>query len=76
MTGKLIDSIVEHIHRADVVLADTTDRNANVFYELGIRHSLRKGTIIVCQAGQELPSDLRALWHIQYGLRPGQVGAI
>jgi len=75
MTGKVLDSIIGHIHAADVVLADITDRNANVFYELGIRHCLRKGTIIVSQPGHDLPSDLRGLWYTQYGLRPKEVSA-
>src|SRR5215467_10347587 len=47
MTGHLLDSIVENLATSTVALADVTDRNANVFYELGIRHSLKRGTIIV-----------------------------
>lgn len=47
MTGSLTETIVERLRNARIVLADITDRNANVFYELGVRHSLRSGTIIV-----------------------------
>jgi len=73
LTGNLIDSIIDKIYTADVLLADITDRNANVFYELGIRHSLRKGTIIVCRDGQSVPSDLQSLWCVNYGLVQDQI---
>jgi len=72
-TGSLIISIVESLRRADLVIADVTDRNPNVFYELGVRHSLRRGTIIVSQDGEHVPSDLRGYWYLTYGLRPRQV---
>jgi hypothetical protein len=74
MTGHLLDSIVESLASSAVVLADVTDRNPNVFYELGIRHSLKRGTIIVSQDA-EVPSDLRGLWFVRYGIRPAEVRA-
>jgi len=71
--GSLIASIVEGLVEADLVIADVTDRNANVFYELGVRHSLRRGTIIVSQGTDHVPSDLRGYWFLPYGLRPAEV---
>src|SRR5262249_8061196 len=59
MTGNLGMSIVERLRESTIVFADLTDANANVFYELGIRHSLRKGTIIVAQHEKYIPSDLQ-----------------
>src|SRR4029450_5405715 len=35
MTGYLLESIIEKLVRCPIVLADVTDRNPNVFYELG-----------------------------------------
>ena len=72
-TGSLISSIVERLHTSWVVLADITDRNPNVFYELGVRHSLSRRTIIVSQESSSIPSDLRGYWALEYGLRPAQV---
>lgn len=72
MTGGLLESIVEHLSQSTVVLADITDHNPNVFYELGIRHALKKGTIIVSLGGDP-PSDLRGLWYLQYGTGPSEV---
>jgi hypothetical protein len=73
LRGSLIASILEGLVEADLVLADVTDRNANVFYELGVRHSLRRGTIIVSNGTEHVPSDLRGYWFLTYGLRPAEV---
>ncbi len=71
--GSLIASIVEGLIEADLVIADVTDLNANVFYELGVRHALRRGTISVSQGTDHVPSDLRGYWFLTYGLRPAEV---
>jgi tetratricopeptide (TPR) repeat protein len=42
-----------------VVLADLSLENANVFYELGIRHVMvPSGTILMCREGTTLPFDI------------------
>jgi hypothetical protein len=73
--GSLSRSIIERLRASFVVLADLTDRNANVFYELGVRHALSRRTIIVTQTGHALPSDLGGYWSVQYGTSPRQVTA-
>ena len=72
-TGSLIRSIVEKLKGAHIVLADITDWNPNVFYELGVRHTLSKRTIIVSQDTDAIPSDLRGYWSLRYGTRPSEV---
>ncbi len=72
-TGNLIGSIVEDLRTARIVLADITDQNANVFYELGVRHALSKRTIIVSQKSEDIPSDLRGYWTFVYGRKPKEV---
>src|SRR5271155_2904688 len=71
--GSLIASIVEDLIEADLVLADVTDRNANVFYELGVRHALRRETIIVSRGPDHVPSDLKGYWFLTYGIKPADV---
>jgi hypothetical protein len=71
--GSLIGDIVQAVFEADIVVADVTDRNPNVFYELGVRHSLRRGTIVVSQGTEHIPSDLLGYWCLTYGLRPAEV---
>jgi hypothetical protein len=72
-TGSLIKSIITKLHNSFIVLADITDRNANVFYELGVRHSLSKRTIIVTQDANHIPSDLKGYWSIVYSTTPSGV---
>ncbi|AMV18272.1 hypothetical protein [Planctomyces sp. SH-PL14] len=72
-TGSLIGSILERLRNARIVLADVTDRNANVFYELGVRHSLSRRTIVVARGMNHIPSDLSGYWTTIYGTKPGEV---
>jgi hypothetical protein len=65
-TGNLIRDILNELNRADVVIADLTDMNPNVFYELGVRHTLRNRTILIAQDMKYVPSDLRSYWVITY----------
>src|SRR5262249_44731601 len=72
-TGSLIASIIQRLNTASVVLADLTDRNANVFYELGVRHSISLRTIMLSQHADHVPSDLKGYWYINYGTTPKRV---
>jgi len=73
MTGSLAASIIDRLRCARIVLADLTDRNPNVFYELGIRHCLKKGTILAAQGAHHIPSDLTGYWFVDYATSPGAV---
>jgi Putative Zn-dependent protease, contains TPR repeats len=58
--GNITKNIVKDLVYSDLVIADLTEGNANVFYELGIRHALHKcATILIIQAGYEIPFDLK-----------------
>lgn len=57
-TGNLIKKIVQDLYSANVVVADLTDQKPNVFYELGVRHTLRNRTILTAQRRKDIPSDL------------------
>lgn len=65
-TGAFIKDILEGLNRADVVIADLTDRNPNVCYELGIRHTLKNRTILTAQNIDDVPSDLQSYWVVTY----------
>jgi hypothetical protein len=56
----ILKDIIRGIAGADLVVADLTGLNPNVFYELGIAHSLGVATILMTQNLEELPFDLRA----------------
>ncbi|MFA4935745.1 MAG: hypothetical protein WC568_07915, partial [Candidatus Methanoperedens sp.] len=69
-TGAFIKDILTQLNQADVVLADLTDMNPNVLYELGVRHTLKNRTILVSQNLDEIPSDLRQYGVIKYNTTP------
>jgi hypothetical protein len=71
LTVPLLDKINSLIQRADVVVADCTGRNPNVFYELGIAHALEKPVVLITQDEiEEAPTDIRAFEFIKYELGP------
>lgn len=47
--GNMLREIVVSLNESDIVIADMTDNNANVCYELGLRHGLKVGTILLAQ---------------------------
>ena len=65
--SNIIKGIFKELIDADLVLAVLTDFNANVWYELGSRHVLRKGTIMMIEEGQKLPFDISQYGVIKYG---------
>ena len=64
----LIDKVyIEELLTADVVLADITFGNPNVFYELGIRQALSdRGTLLVNHRGNHHPFDVRNQTILEY----------
>jgi hypothetical protein len=53
--------------KADIVIADISIHNANVFYELGARHALRdKRTFLIRSRSDEVPFDLRTDRYLEY----------
>jgi len=54
----IIKGILESVNQANVV-ADLTDNNPNVFYELGVRHTLANRTILIAQGEKDIPFDLK-----------------
>lgn len=55
----IIDDIWQNIKKSKFLIADLTDRNPNVFYELGLAHALSKDVILLTQNLNDIPFDLR-----------------
>jgi nucleoside 2-deoxyribosyltransferase len=70
-TGSITRDLLGRLYRSDVVIADLTDLNPNVFYELGVRHALRAGTILMALKGTKPPFDVGDLRVIPYEDRIG-----
>lgn len=56
--GLIIDDIVSEILRAQVIIADITPQNANVYFEVGYALAWSKPIILLARAGTELPFDV------------------
>ncbi|MEK7276069.1 MAG: tetratricopeptide repeat-containing protein [Chloroflexota bacterium] len=67
VSGDILTDMFQELLLADLVLADLSIDNANVFYELGVRHSLRKRGLIHIQAGRSyMPFDIFNVRTISY----------
>lgn len=66
-TGNILERVFNQIAKADLIVADMSERNANVFYEVGYAHALGKTTILVTQRAEDIPFDLQQYPHIVYG---------
>ena len=65
--GYIVSVIQELVRASDILIADTTARNPNVFYEVGYAHALGKPTVLICQEGEDIPFDIKAVNLIIYG---------
>lgn len=68
-TGSVVEQIWEQITKAKVLLADLTDKNPNVFYELGLAHAAIKPVVFTAARIDDVPFDLRHLRVIVYETR-------
>lgn len=66
----VMQSVWEGINRARLIIADLTGRNPNVFYELGIAHTLGKPVVMITQSIDYVPFDLRHLRCYVYEYTP------
>jgi hypothetical protein len=71
--GIIHKPMFERLVLCPFAVADLTLANANVFYELGVRHAVRPYTTVLLfeEGGQRLPFDVAPLRAIPYRVRPG-----
>ncbi len=62
----VMQDVVSLIDRSRVVIADCTGRNPNVFYEIGIAHTLGREVILITQNEADIPFGLRHLRYLKY----------
>ena len=69
--SSISNDILTKLMHAKYVIADITYPNPNVFYELGIRHAIRSGTILIREKVDfSIPFDISHLRYIEYTQEP------
>jgi hypothetical protein len=69
LTIPILEKIKSYIEKSDILIADCSGRNPNVFYELGIAHTLNKKVILISMDDiREAPTDVRHYEFIKYDL--------
>jgi hypothetical protein len=57
--GLITAQVIEHIVRSPLVIADLSYHNPNVFYELALRHAVRRPIVQVIRSADRVPFDLQ-----------------
>ena len=57
--GGVMGQIVRELHRAELMIAEISVINANVYYEIGIAHAMRKPVILLTDDRPTVPFDLQ-----------------
>lgn len=58
LRGDILKQIITNLIAAPVVVANLTDANPNVYWELGIRQSFKHGTVTIAEEGTRIPFNL------------------
>lgn len=64
--GSIIRDVIDSILHSDLIVADLTNSNPNVYYELGLAHAFQRPVILLTQNTSDLPFDLRSYRVIRY----------
>lgn len=67
-TDIITDTIMHYLEEAELIIADLSERNPNVYYELGYRAALNKPLIQLIRNGEKLPFDLSVTRTFSYDL--------
>jgi hypothetical protein len=71
----IILEMIQRLAIADLVVADITLSNANVYYEVGVRHAAkRQGCVLVSADWSRTPFDVDQMRQLRFPLVDGDVG--
>jgi hypothetical protein len=63
--GLITSQVIQHVADDDLVIADLSERNPNVFYELALRHALKKPLVQLMAKGERIPFDVAGMRTIE-----------
>lgn len=69
----MLERIYRQIENADLIIADMTGKNPNVFYEVGYAHAKGKLCALITQRSEDIPFDLQQHFHVIYD---GKIGLL
>lgn len=64
--SNMLEKIYKEIERADLIIADMSGRNANVFYEVGYADARKKLVLLLTNNAKDIPFDFLHRPHIIY----------
>lgn len=67
-SNSISQTIIEHLDSDDLVIADITGHNPNVFYEMGYRTKTKKPMIHLKRKDEKLPFDVNTIRTFDYDL--------
>jgi len=62
----ILERIYGQIEKADLIVAEMSGRNPNVFYEIGYAHGIGKHAILLTRNADDIPFDLKHFPHVVY----------
>ena len=65
-TGDILQEIYKHIKNARLVVAEVSQQNSNVFYEIGFAHAIDKPVVLLTKDVSSSPFDISGFNHIVY----------
>jgi hypothetical protein len=68
--GPFMVKVWEGICAAKLILADCTQENPNVFYEIGMAHTVGKKVVLITRSEKDIPSDIKHYDYIPYVYDP------
>ena len=66
----IIEDIWSNIAKSRMIIADLSDRNPNVFYEIGIAHTIGKDVILITDKDDDVPFDVSHIRFFNYKSTP------
>ncbi len=66
--NSITQTIIDYLDKSELVIADITEHNPNVFYEMGYRARTKKPIIHLKSKGENLPFDINTIRALEYDL--------
>lgn len=64
--GGILEQIYDSIQNSQIIIAEVSDPNPNVYYEVGYAHALNKKVILITKDVSSAPFDIQSFNHLVY----------